>query len=178
MLDSKPESLSDQAKIGPFAVDRPLWIPLITLFKHPLNLIRNRSQQTCRESIVQPAIVHLLNLSSMRLLIQLIGLALMLLGIYFLGKNIFFTTNVSPYWWRGIAADASIFLLVGGICLLVFMPLGFMKQLGWVFVAGGIVCIFISSRAILNPTSLWQFFVSIISMTFGYRLLATGRLPL
>jgi uncharacterized membrane protein HdeD (DUF308 family) len=114
----------------------------------------------------------------MRLLIQLIGLALMLLGIYFLGKNIFFTTNVSPYWWRGIAADASIFLLVGGIFLLVFMPLGFMKQLGWVFVAGGIVCIFISSRAILNPTSLWQFFVSIISMTFGYRLLATGRLPL
>jgi uncharacterized membrane protein HdeD (DUF308 family) len=111
----------------------------------------------------------------MRLLVQLIGLALMLLGIYFLGRNIFFTTNVSPYWWRGVAADASIFLLCGGICLLVFMPLGIMKQLGWVFVAGGIVCIFISSRAILNPTSLWQFFVSMISITFGYRLLATGR---
>ena len=50
----------------------------------------------------------------MRLLIQLFGLVLMLLGIYFLGKNIFFTTNVSPYFWRGVAADASIFLLCAG----------------------------------------------------------------
>jgi len=24
------------------------------------------------------------------------------------GHNILFTTNVSPYWWRGIAADASV----------------------------------------------------------------------
>ena len=50
----------------------------------------------------------------MRLLIQLFGLVLMLLGIYFLDKNIFFTTNVSPYFWRGVAADASIFLLWAG----------------------------------------------------------------
>ncbi|ASC69474.1 hypothetical protein XM38_004010 [Halomicronema hongdechloris C2206] len=112
----------------------------------------------------------------MRFLMQLIGLALMLLGIYFLGKNIFFTTNVSPYWWRGIAADASIFLLVGGIFLLILMPLGFLKNLGWVLVAAGILCIFVSSRAILNPTSLWQLFLSMISMTVGYRLLATGRI--
>jgi hypothetical protein len=114
----------------------------------------------------------------MRLLVQLIGLALMLVGIYFLGKNIFFTTNVSPYWWRGIAADASVFLLCAGIFLLVFMPLGFMKQLGWVFVAGGLVCIFASSQAILNPTSLWQFFVAMISMSLGYKLFATGRLQI
>jgi hypothetical protein len=114
----------------------------------------------------------------MRFLIQLAGLVLMLLGIYFLGKNIIFTTNVSPYWWRGIAADASIFLLCAGICLLVFMPLGLMKQLGWIFVAGGIVCIFISSRAILNPTSLWQFFLAMVTMTCGYRLFSTGRLPI
>lgn len=113
----------------------------------------------------------------MRFLIQVVGLALMLLGIYFLGKNIFFTTNVSPYWWRGIAADMSIFLLFGGIFLLVFMPLGFMKQFGWVLVAGGILCVFVSSRAVLNPTSLWHFFVSMLGMTFGYRLLATGRMP-
>ncbi|MEM1308368.1 MAG: hypothetical protein AAGF98_02510 [Cyanobacteria bacterium P01_H01_bin.153] len=114
----------------------------------------------------------------MRLLVQLVGLALMLLGIYFLGKNIFFTTNVSPYWWRGIAADASIFFLFAGICLLVFMPLGLMKQLGWVFIAAGILCIFVSSRAILSPTSLWQFFVSMVTMTFGYRLFSTGRFRL
>ncbi|HZG37416.1 MAG TPA: hypothetical protein VEZ50_01940 [Nodosilinea sp.] len=113
----------------------------------------------------------------MRFLIQLVGFALMLPGIYFLGKNIFFTTNVSPYWWRGIAADMSIFLLFGGILLLVFMPLGAMKQLGWMFVAGGILCVFVSSQAILSPTSLWHFFVSMLGMTVGYRLPATERLP-
>ena len=112
----------------------------------------------------------------MRLFIQLIGLVLMLLGIYFLGKNIFFTTNVSPYFWRGFAADASFFLLCAGICLLAFMPLGAMKQLGWILIGAGILCIFISSRAILNPTSLWQFFVATSAMAFGYRFFATGRL--
>lgn len=111
----------------------------------------------------------------MRLLFQLMGLILMLFGIYFLGKNIFFTTNVSPYLWRGLAADASIFLLCAGICLLVFMPLGAMKQLGWIFVAAGIVCVFISSRAILSPTSLWQFFVATASMACGFRLFSTGQ---
>ncbi|MEO0738717.1 MAG: hypothetical protein AAFZ35_18135 [Cyanobacteria bacterium J06649_12] len=57
---------------------------------------------------------HKLVTVNLRLLIQLFGLVLMLLGIYFLGKNIFFTTNVSPYFWRGVAADASIFLLCAG----------------------------------------------------------------
>lgn len=115
----------------------------------------------------------------MRLLVQLIGLGLMLFGIYFLGKNIFFTTNVSPYFWRGLAADASIFLLCAGICLLVFMPLGFMKQLGWIFVTGGIVCIFVSSRAILNPTSLWQFLLQQHPwhLGIGYLLLVASMKP-
>jgi len=101
----------------------------------------------------------------------------MLLGIYFPGKNIFFTTNVSPYWWRDIATDVSILLLFAGIALLVFMPLGWMKSLGWACVMGGIVCVFVSSRAILNPTSLWQFFVAMTSLMLGYRLSATGRSP-
>jgi hypothetical protein len=111
----------------------------------------------------------------MRFLIQLIGFALLLLGVYFLGKNIFFTTNVSPYFWRGIAADVSILLLTLGILMLVLLPIGSLKQFGWVFVAGGILCIFISSRAILNPTSLWEFFLAMCSMGYGYRLVSTGR---
>ena len=60
--------------------------------------------------------------------------------------------------------------------MLVILPLGALKQFGWVFVAGGIICIFISSRAILNPTSLWEFFIATLSMAYGYRCLATGRL--
>lgn len=111
----------------------------------------------------------------MRFLIQLIGLALLLLGVYFLGKNIFFTTNVGPYWWRGIAADTSIIFLTLGILMLTLLPLGSLKQFGWVFVVIGIICIFISSRAVLNPTSLWEFFLAMCSMGYGYRLLSTGR---
>ncbi|WP_204154304.1 hypothetical protein [Leptolyngbya sp. CCY15150] len=112
----------------------------------------------------------------MRFLIQLIGFALLLLGIYFLGRNIFFTTNVSPYFWRGIAADLSILLLVVGVLALVILPLG-AKSIGWIFVAAGIICVFASSRAVLNPTSLWQFFVALVAMTGGYKMLSSGRMP-
>ncbi len=111
----------------------------------------------------------------MRFLVQLIGIALIILGIYFLGKNIFFTTNVSPYLWRGVAADASIFLLCAGIFTLIFAPLGTVKQFGWILIGLGILSIFFSSRAILNPTSLWQFCLALGSMSLGYRLLSTGR---
>ncbi|MGK7952100.1 MAG: hypothetical protein AB4368_25775 [Xenococcaceae cyanobacterium] len=36
--------------------------------------------------------------------------------------------------------------------------------------------IFFSSRAILNPTSLWQFCLSLASFVGGYQLFTTGRL--
>jgi hypothetical protein len=52
-----------------------------------------------------------------------------------------------------------------------------MKDLGWTAVAVGIMAIFISSRAILNPTSLWQFFLSLICIASGYKMLTTGYLP-
>lgn len=111
----------------------------------------------------------------MRLLTPLLGFALMLLGIYFLGKNIFFTTSAYP-WWRGIAADLSVLSLAIGVFMLVFLPAG-AKSGGWVAIAFGIVCVFASSRAILNPTSLWQFLVALLAMGFGYQMLTTRRLP-
>lgn len=114
----------------------------------------------------------------MRFLVQLVGLALIVFGLYFLGKNILFTTNAYPYWWRGIAADSSVLFLTLGILMLTLLPLGDFKQLGWIFVGLGVLCVFISSRAVLSPTSLWEFFLSMLAMTFGYRLLATGRFSL
>lgn len=110
----------------------------------------------------------------MRFLIQLVGFALLLLGVYFLGKNIFFTTQVHPYFWRGIAADVSILLLTVGTLWLIVLPRG-ARDLGWIILGIGIVLVFFSSRAVLRPTSLWQFVVSLASMGVGYRLLATGR---
>ena len=111
----------------------------------------------------------------MRLLTPLLGFALMILGIYFLGKNIFFTTSAYP-WWRGIAADLSVLSLAVGVFMLVCLPSG-AKSVGWVAIAFGIICVFASSRAILNPTSLWQFLVSLLCMGYGYQMLTTRRLP-
>ena len=106
---------------------------------------------------------------------RIIGLALILLGIYFLGENIYFTTNIYPYWWRGIAADASILLLTLGVFLFFILPRRD-KGLAFVAIALGIILIFFSSRATLNPTSLWQFFYSLTSFVGGYQLFTTGRL--
>ncbi|AIE75419.1 hypothetical protein D082_28910 [Synechocystis sp. PCC 6714] len=96
-------------------------------------------------------------------------------GIYFLGNNIIFTTNVYPYFWRGIAADGSILALIAGVMMLVFLPAR-EKSWGWIPIIIGIVLVFLSSRAILNPTSLWQFLLSFASMAVGYKLVTKGRL--
>lgn len=111
-----------------------------------------------------------------KVLLKLIGLMLILLGIYFLGKNIFFTTNPYPYWWRGITADASILALVSGVVLLFALPKD-IRDLGWLPIIIGIILVFASSRAILRPTSLWQFLLSIFATVSGYRMLVTGRSP-
>lgn len=112
----------------------------------------------------------------MRFLLRLLGFGFLIFGIYFLGRDIIFTTNVSPYWWRGIAADASVFSLMAGVLILIFFPRG-AKNLGWIPVIVGIILVFLSSRAILNPISLWQFFLSFTLIAGGYQLLITGRLP-
>ncbi|WP_036486763.1 hypothetical protein [Myxosarcina sp. GI1] len=113
----------------------------------------------------------------MRLLIRLTGLALLLLGIYYLGQNIYFSTNPYPYWWRGIAADASILFLTTGILMFFALP-SRDKVLSGIAIAIGILLIFASSRAILNPTSLWQFVLSLASFIGGYQLFTTGRMSI
>ncbi|MDJ0595344.1 MAG: hypothetical protein QNJ72_36080 [Pleurocapsa sp. MO_226.B13] len=113
----------------------------------------------------------------MRLLARLIGLGLLLLGIYFLGENIYFTNNVYPYWWRGVAADASILFLTAGVLMFFILPRG-NKSLAGIAIVVGIVAVFISSKAILQPTSLWQFVLSLASFVGGYQLFTTGRLDI
>ena len=110
----------------------------------------------------------------MRAITKIIGFCLLMFSIYLLGHNIFFTTNVSPYWWRGISADASVLFLSAGVLSLVFLPREF-KEIGWISTAVGILLIFVSSRAILNPTSLWEFFLAFMVVAVGYKLFSTGR---
>ena len=88
----------------------------------------------------------------MRFFSYILGIALILLGVYFLGKNIVFTTQAYP-WWRGIAADLSVISLCIGVFALVFLPFAMTPWCG-LAVAFGMVCFLASSRAIWNPTSL------------------------
>jgi hypothetical protein len=111
-----------------------------------------------------------------RFLLRIVGFGLLILGIYWLGQNIFFTTNAYPYWWRGISADISVLSLTLGVIMLCFFP-GSMKNLGWIAVSVGILAVFISSRAILNPTSLWEFFRSLMCIGCGYKMFTTGYSP-
>jgi|YNPBryBLVA2012_1023415.scaffolds.fasta_scaffold02173_3 general stress protein CsbA len=113
----------------------------------------------------------------MNLLLRLIGLGLTLWGIYILGKNIFFTTQASPYFWRGIAADGSVLALTAGVLMLVLLPRD-AKSWGLLPIILAIVLIIASGQAVLQPTSLWQLFLSLLALTAGYTLLTTGRIPL
>ncbi|MCG5058172.1 MAG: hypothetical protein KA714_09270 [Limnoraphis sp. WC205] len=111
----------------------------------------------------------------MRILISLAGLALVLLGVYFLGQNIVFTSRILRYWWQDMSAASSVILLIFGIVSLVFFPRE-TGNLGWVFVVAGVALVFINSRVLLRPTSLWSFFVAFVSMTAGLKLIRTGRI--
>ncbi|MEB3225133.1 MAG: hypothetical protein VKJ86_04950 [Synechococcus sp.] len=107
---------------------------------------------------------------------KIFGLGLILLGIYFLGKNIFFTTGGYGYsFWRGLSADLAVMTLAGGIVSLFTFPAE-NRSLGWILIGISILLIFAGGRAVLAPTSLWQLFLSLISMTSGYQLLRTGRI--
>ena len=108
------------------------------------------------------------------LFIRLIGIFLMLLSVYYLGQNITFITQSSPFWWSGIAANFSVFCLTGGVIGFFFLPKD-AKFIGWVLIILGIVFVFLSSRAILQPTSLWQFFVSIVCFVAGFKLFTIRR---
>ena len=99
----------------------------------------------------------------------------MLLGIYFLGQNIYFTNNIYPYWWRGVAADTSILFLTVGVLMFFFSPRRYKSLAGWA-IAIGIVAVFFSSKVILEPTSVWQFILSLASFVGGYQLITTGKI--
>ena len=111
----------------------------------------------------------------MKLIIKLIGLALILTGIYFLGQNIVFTTQTAPYWWRDIPATGSVVAILGGIMVLMFGGSG-IRQTGWILVGAGIVMVFLSGGVVLQPTSLWTFFLSFIALVGGWKLVSSGRI--
>ena len=74
-----------------------------------------------------------------------------------------------------MAADTSILFLTAGVLMFFVLPHG-NKSLAGIAIALGIVAVFVSSKAILQPTSLWQFVLSLASFVGGYQLFTTGRI--
>jgi hypothetical protein len=107
----------------------------------------------------------------------ILGLALIIVSIYFLGQNIIFTTHYYYSWWQKTAATGSVLALLAGIGSLTFWQRE-MGNFGWLLIAVGIILVFVNGGVILRPTSLWTFFVSMLAFASGYQLLTRGRIRL
>ncbi|MEH2181807.1 hypothetical protein [Nostoc sp.] len=110
-----------------------------------------------------------------RLLIKLIGLILLLTGLYFFGQNIIFVSGYYSYFYRSLPATASVLATMIGIFALIF----FQREtgnLGWIFLGISIVLVFLSGGVILMPTSLWNFIIAFTTLASGYKLLNEGRI--
>ncbi len=110
-----------------------------------------------------------------RLLIKFIGLILLLIGIYYLGQNIIFTSTYSQYFYKSLPAVGSVLAVLGGVLSLVF----FRREtgnFGWILLTIGIILVFLSGGVLLKPTSLWNFFISFASIAVGYKFLNQGRI--
>jgi hypothetical protein len=103
---------------------------------------------------------------------KLIGLALLLGGVYFLGKDIIFSTYYSPYFWRSVPAMGSVLAIVAGVVSLVWFPRK-AGNFGWACLILGIVLVFLSGGVSLRPTSLWSLFIGLAAILSGYRLLTS-----
>ncbi len=105
----------------------------------------------------------------------ILGLALMITSIYFLGQNIVFTSHYYYSWWQKIPAAGSVLALLAGIGSLTFWRQT-MGNFGWVSIAIGIILVFLSGGVVLQPTSLWTFCVAMLAFASGYQLLTSGRI--
>ena len=103
------------------------------------------------------------------------GLALIIASIYFLGQNIIFTTYYSHYWRQQLPAVGAVLAILLGVGSLTFWR-SEIGNFGWVFIAIGIILVFLSGGVILQGTSLWTFFVSMLLFASGYQLLTRGRI--
>jgi hypothetical protein len=113
----------------------------------------------------------------MQPIVKLAGIALMLLSFYFLGQNIIFTSSIGRYWWIDMSAAGAVITLFLGVLSLVFGGRD-LKNLGWGLLFVAILLVFVSAGVFLKPTSLWDFFLAVMSMVCGWNLFRTGRLGL
>ncbi len=122
----------------------------------------------------------------MRGLSGLIGIGCFLAGIYGLGRKIVLTTGSGSLyyshsgswwygWWYGIAAAGTVLLALAGLLAVVFLR-GQARWIGAGLLAlSGILVVF-SGRAVLLPTTLFEFLVSAFLMAIGVKLFLNSAL--
>jgi hypothetical protein len=108
---------------------------------------------------------------------KLVGVALVLVGIYFLGQNIFFTSRASVWWYTDIAADACVISMIAGLALLFFGGSDW-RNPAYGLIVVSIALVFVSGYVVLQPTSLWEFFISFACIIAGGKLITTGRISI
>lgn len=111
----------------------------------------------------------------MQIIIKIVGIALMLLSLYFLGQNIMFTSRIGRYWWIDISAAGSAITLFLGVLSLIFGGRD-LKFFGWGLLFVAVLLVFVSAGIFLKPTSLWDFFLAVVLMVSGLSLFRSGRL--
>jgi hypothetical protein len=122
----------------------------------------------------------------MRRLSGLIGIGCFLAGIYGLGRKIVLTTGSGGLfyssgrgwwygWWYGIAAAGTVLLALAGLLAVVFLR-GQARWLGAGLLGlSGILVVF-SGRAVLLPTTLFEFLVAAFLMAIGVKLFVRSAL--
>ncbi|KAM3107460.1 hypothetical protein [Phormidesmis sp. 146-33] len=101
---------------------------------------------------------------------KILGLLLLIAGIYFLGQNIMFSTYYSPFFWRNLPAIGSVLCIMGGTASLICFPRQ-TGNFGWLSIMAGIVLVFLSGGVFLKPTSLWNFMIAFAALVSGYKLM-------
>jgi hypothetical protein len=99
---------------------------------------------------------------------KLLGFALIVMGIYWLGKDIILTTQAA-YGWQTIPAAGSVVLLLAGLWTL-FNASGSGQKLAWILIGGGIALIFMSGGVMIRPTTLWNFMLGFCALFGGFKL--------
>jgi len=101
---------------------------------------------------------------------KLLGIFLVVGGIYFLAQNIVFY----PYYYNNIWTTASVLSIICGTISLLF----FHRETGnlsWILLGMGIVVFIFNGGVLFRPISLWNLLVSLAALATGYKLLTEGK---
>jgi hypothetical protein len=131
------------------------------------------------DAIIYPKIIWAVRIPSLEIegvfMANILGVVLVLVSVYFLGDQIWFSSYVYSNWWQQTSATASVVAMIVGVGSLTFWRQT-MGNFGWAFIAISIILVFLSGGVILRPTSLWHFLVSMLAFASGYQLLTRGRI--